>query len=72
LIRDREGDASCGVEDAVPFPKIEPIKPIKQIEPIKAIREIAPIEPVMSTRWGRLPCSIFLALGGKRLNQFSN
>lgn len=60
IARDRDGNAACGVRNAVTFVATEPIKSVKQFQPVKSQRDIEPARPSFSTIWTTTPCSAFL------------
>lgn len=60
VVRDREGNAACGVRDAVTFTAEEPIKSARQIQPVIARREMEAPRPSFSANWTAAPCSAFL------------
>jgi len=59
-----DGYAACAVREALTVvPQIDPVKAIREIKPIKSIREIASLKPLLTNRFGAMPCSLFLAQG---------
>lgn len=60
VARDREGNAACGVRNALTFAATEPIKSAKQLQPVMSRRETEPARPSFSANWTAMPCSAFL------------
>lgn len=60
VARDRDGNAACGVRNAVTFAATDPIKSAKQLQPVVARRETEAVRPSFSVNWTATPCSEFL------------
>ena len=60
VARDGEGNATCGIRDAVSFAATEPIKSAKQMQPVKSQKDTEPAQPSFSASWAARPCSAFL------------
>lgn len=60
VARDHEGNAACGVRNAITFAASEPIKSAKQLQPVMARRETEVTRPSFSVNWTPTSCSAFL------------
>jgi hypothetical protein len=63
VIRDHDGDASCGLKNVVSSPQFEPFKSFKQFKPFKSFKEYEPAQPASSKVWSDTPCSLILRAG---------
>lgn len=59
-----DGNAACATKEALSsLPRLESLKSLKQLKPLKSLKELAPLKPMLSGRFGRIPCAVFLQLG---------
>lgn len=65
VIRDHDGDASCGLKSVVSSPQFEPFKSFKQFKPFKSFKEYEPAQPAFSKAWSETTCSLVLRAGTK-------
>ena len=63
IARDHDGDAACGIRQAVGSPKLEPLKSLKQLLPLKSLKELEPLRPLFTLEWSGTPCAAFLYQG---------
>ncbi|MGJ5006789.1 4-fold beta flower protein [Bradyrhizobium oligotrophicum] len=59
-----DGGAACATAAAMPRTQFEPFKSFKQFKPFKSFKEFAPLKPLLSGRFGSMPCAVLLAAGG--------
>jgi len=65
IARDHDGDAACGIRQAVDSPKLEPIKSLKELLPLKSLKELEPLRPIFTVQWSGTPCAAFLYQGAE-------
>lgn len=64
VVWDHDGNATCALREALfGIAKLEPLKPLKRLTPLKHLQRLAPLKPLLSGRFGSMPCSVHLASG---------
>ena len=63
IIRDHDGEGTCGVKGTGGFTQLEPLKGMKSLKPLKGLKSLPPRRPLFSTQWSRVPCALFLREG---------
>jgi hypothetical protein len=59
-----DGNATCATKEAMTsLPHLESLKSLKELKPLKSLKELSPLKPMLSGRFGRIPCAIYLELG---------
>lgn len=65
VVWDHDGDAACAVKEVLQSTRLEPLRSLKQLKPLKSLKQLAPLRPLLSKRFGVMPCALLLASGAE-------
>lgn len=59
-----DGSAACATKEAMTsLPHLESLKSLKELKPLKSLKELPLLKPMLSGRFGHIPCAIYVELG---------